>query len=114
MRILQYSNRKMEPIAWDASTPELEAAAFLGLFRYLDGDYWRMYAPSPVTGQQKPLYVRARASDAAAARKLLEIRKAAGYEYEDGWQFVEVDLDNGWEKSKMENAFRQRELELKD
>jgi hypothetical protein len=112
MRILQYGNRKMEPIAWDASTPELEAAAFLELFRYFNGDYWQMYVASPPTPKQKRLYERAKGGDAGAARKLLEMRK--DYEYED-WKLVEVqDYGvNGWTTGKVDDMFRQRDLELK-
>lgn len=35
MRVLLYSNRKMDAILWDASTKDLEAAALLALFKYL-------------------------------------------------------------------------------
>lgn len=111
MKILQYGNRKMEPIAWDASTPELEAAAFLALFQYFDGDYWRMYTASPLSGRQKTLYDRAKGGDAGAAKKLLELRKT--YEYED-WSLLDFDDSDGWKKSKLKGMFRQRELELKD
>ena len=108
MKVLRYSNRKMDSIAWDASTPELELQAFLSLFRYLDGDYWQMYKASPPTPKQKPLYDRAKAGDGGAACKLLEIRKAAGYEYEDGWELIEVRT----EKTQRRVAESARRLRL--
>ena len=82
MKILKYGNRKIDDIAWDASTPELESQAFLELFRYFDGEYWQMYADPP-TGKQKALYEKAKFGDAEAARKLLQLRKT--YEYE-AWE----------------------------
>jgi len=42
-RLLVYGNRKCDPTYWDASTPELEAGAFLALFKILDED-WHVYA----------------------------------------------------------------------
>jgi len=39
-KVLIYESRKTDgPIAWDASTPELENGAFLELFNLLDQDY---------------------------------------------------------------------------
>ncbi|MBA7665289.1 hypothetical protein ES703_73359 [subsurface metagenome] len=36
MEILLYENRKIDPICWDASTPEKKKASLLALFRYFD------------------------------------------------------------------------------
>lgn len=41
-RILIYTNRKIDPIYWDASTAELEAGAYLALFKHLD-EGWKVY-----------------------------------------------------------------------
>lgn len=41
MEILLYENRKIDPICWDASTPEKKKAALLALFRYFDK--WKFY-----------------------------------------------------------------------
>lgn len=41
-RILIYSNRKADPVYFDASTEELEAGAYLALFELLD-ESWRCY-----------------------------------------------------------------------
>lgn len=41
-QILIYGNRKAEDVFWDISTPELRAAAFLDLFKYLD-EVWSVY-----------------------------------------------------------------------
>jgi hypothetical protein len=111
MRLLQYGNRKMAPIAWDISTPELELQAFLELFQYFDGDYWQMYSVDPLYGTQKKLYLRAKDGDAGAARKLLELRQK--YEYED-WQILEIQTEtNKWNRSKVEQMFHQRDVELR-
>lgn len=42
-RVLMYENRKISPCFWDASTEELEAGAFLALFKHLDED-WQVYS----------------------------------------------------------------------
>jgi uncharacterized protein with FMN-binding domain len=42
-RVLVYENRKAPPAYWDASTAELEAGAFLALFKHLDED-WQVYS----------------------------------------------------------------------
>jgi len=41
-RVLVYENRKSSPAYWDVSTAELEAGAFLALFKHLDED-WQVY-----------------------------------------------------------------------
>jgi len=91
MRILLYSNRKMEPIAFDASTPELEAAAFLKLFRFFDHDQeggYNMYdGGRGLPGSQGTLYQKAKVGDSTAARKLLTARMR--YEYEQ-WSLIDV------------------------
>ena len=35
-RVLIYENRKINPLIWNISSPELERGAFLDLFNYLD------------------------------------------------------------------------------
>ena len=40
--VLRYSNRKEDACFWDASSEDLEAGAFLALFKHLDED-WRVY-----------------------------------------------------------------------
>jgi hypothetical protein len=94
MMILLYSNRKTDPIAWDASTREQKAAAFLALFEYLR-DEWQVYdelrEPLPwdvdKPSRQHVLFQRAQLGDADAAERLLQTRKTYEYEY---WQIVSV------------------------
>jgi hypothetical protein len=43
MKILIYSNRKCDPIYFDASTPEKEKKAYLALFKILD-ESWKCYS----------------------------------------------------------------------
>lgn len=51
-KVLVYENRKTDgPLIWDASSPELERGAYLGLFNYLDED-WRVY--SDLVNLQEP------------------------------------------------------------
>jgi hypothetical protein len=90
VKLLRYSNRKIDDRFWDISTPEKEQKAFLKLFREFDGPDWRMYEASPLTGAQKKLYQKAKDGDADAARKLLTLRK--GYEYEE-WSIVETETE---------------------
>jgi hypothetical protein len=52
-RLLVYTNRKCDPIYWDASTPELEAGAFLALFKTID-ESWRCYASLTEAPYQPP------------------------------------------------------------
>lgn len=54
-RILVYSNRKADPIYFDASTEELEAGAFLALFELLD-ESWQCYVN--LKEEEKPYYKR--------------------------------------------------------
>jgi len=98
MKVLVYGNRKMDAILWDASTKDLEAAAYLALFTYLDTE-WQVYADlkEPVAwdepdtpSKQRQWYDRAAKGDAEAARLLLGWRKARHYEYEDGWDIHSV------------------------
>ena len=42
MEILIYENRKIDPMAYDISTPEKEAAAYLAVFKMLDEE-WDVY-----------------------------------------------------------------------
>lgn len=51
-KVLVYENRKTDgPLIWDASSPELERDAFLGLFNYLD-ETWEVY--SDLVDLEKP------------------------------------------------------------
>lgn len=43
LKILTYSNRKIDPVIYDISTPEKELAAYLLLFQQLDKD-WQCYS----------------------------------------------------------------------
>jgi hypothetical protein len=106
MKVLLYGNRKMDPIAYDASTPESELQAFLRLFRYFDGEFWDMYKASPpASKQQQALYDAAKTGDANAAKKLLTLRRT--YEYEE-WQLIDV------QPSEAAEMFRQASAEEKD
>jgi hypothetical protein len=105
VRILLYSNRKVDPMAWDASTPEKKAAAFLALFEYLRDD-WEVYAdlqePQPwdvdKPSRQRVLFQRAVAGDAEAAEALLTMRKKYEYEY---WSLIDaVDAREAREQKK--------------
>jgi hypothetical protein len=86
LKILLYENRKCDPVAFDASTPELEKAAYLALFKLLDED-WEVYSCGDLNAIQQKLYDKAKAGDVEAAKKLLTARR--DYEYEM-WQFVNV------------------------
>jgi hypothetical protein len=85
-KILLYENRKIDPEAFDASTPELENEAFLKLFKLLDED-WDVYSCEDLSEQHQTWYDAAKAGDPEAAKKLLKARRS--YEYEE-WQFVDV------------------------
>lgn len=85
-KILLYENRKCDPVAFDASTPELEAAAYLKLFKLLDED-WQVYECGDLKADHKKWYQKAKTGDAVAAEKLLRARR--DYEYET-WQSVNV------------------------
>ncbi len=76
---------KHDDAKFDASTPELEAEAFLKMFKLMDeqGDY----ECCPPEGEQVDLYDKAKAGDAKAAKKFLTLRR--DYEYE-GWHLDEV------------------------
>lgn len=85
-KVLVYGNRKADDIAWDASTPELEADAFLKLFNYLDEE-WKVYSCEDLREAEQKLYDAAKAGDSQAAKKLVTRRKS--YEYEE-WHFMDV------------------------
>lgn len=78
MKVLIYGNRKEDDTIYDASTPEKEAAAYLRVFKELD-EYWQCYAD--LTAKWKPVYDKAKAGDAEAAKRLMNARK--DYEYEE-------------------------------
>lgn len=123
MRVLKYENRKCPEQLFDISTPEKEAAAYLRLFKELDG-YWQCYADlaevekpvlcepcqaklhkhcagccscieteeckrknreyrqeNLVNRMQRPLYLKAKAGDVDAIKKLMKAR--SNYEYEE-------------------------------
>jgi len=83
-RILLYENRKIAPIAWDASTEELMAKAFLACFNYLDKD-WQLF--DDLKEMESRIYEKATQGDAAAARKILEPRQFDEYCH---WQIVDI------------------------
>ena len=83
-RILLYENRKSDPIAWDASTDELMAKAFLACFNYLDKD-WNLF--DDLKKMESRLYEKATQGDAVAARRILEDRQ---YEEYCSWQIVTI------------------------
>ena len=83
-KILLYENRKVGPIAWDASTDELEQRAFSELFKYLDED-WDLF--DNLKKMESAVYERAKNGDIAAIRKILIDRK--GWEY-CNWQLVSL------------------------
>ena len=85
MKVISYGNRKSDQILWDASTPELEAAAHLALFRYLKE--YGVYEASPPNKKEKPFFEKALNGDAHAAGLLLSLRKQ--YEYEE-WDLLSV------------------------
>lgn len=101
MRVLQYDNRKIDPILLDASSPEKEAAAYLALFAYLRTE-WQVYADleEPVAwdaqpSKQQKLYAKALAGDAVAVKQLLVARRQEEYEY---WALIDVDDPVEWAK----------------
>lgn len=103
MKVLVYSNRKIDNMIWDASTPEKELAAHLALFKELDG-YWQCYGEleeeeedfETGTGtknlqeawyrrqakKEREWYKLAKEGDAEAAKALVTARSQAGAEYE--------------------------------
>lgn len=85
-KVLVYGNRKMDDISWDASTPVLEAAAFLHLFNYLDTTM-EVYGCCPMTKLEQKLYDAAKQGDAQAAQRLVTLRQTAEYEE---WHFMDV------------------------
>ena len=78
-KVLVYSNRKIDPIIIDASTPEKEAAAFLKLFKHLDED-WQVYSAVPGNVWEQKRINLARSDDAQAAKELFIRRKNEEYE----------------------------------
>jgi len=85
-RILLYENRKSDPIAWDASTEELMAKAFLACFNYLNKD-WQLF--NDLKEMESGVYEKATQGDADAARKILENRQ---YDEYFNWQIVTIQL----------------------
>ena len=85
-RILLYENRKSDPIAWDASTEELMAKAFIACFNYLDKD-WQLF--NDLKEMESGVYEKATQGDADAARKILENRQ---YDEYFNWQIVTIQL----------------------
>ena len=83
-RILLYENRKSDPIAWDASTEELMAEAFLACFNYLNKD-WQLF--NDLKEMESGVYEKATQGDADAARKILENRQ---YDEYCSWQIVTI------------------------
>jgi len=83
-RILLYENRKSDPIAWDASTEELMAKAFIACFNYLDKD-WQLF--NDLKEMESGVYEKATQGDADAARKILENRQ---YDEYCSWQIVTI------------------------
>lgn len=89
MKVIVYDNRKIDPVVIDASD---EDAAFLFLFDYLDTE-WDVYEDlrhnlswdvEVTANSEHELYLRAKAGNATAARRLLTKR---GGEYE-AWSLV--------------------------
>lgn len=75
---------KADDIYIDASTPEKELEAFLAIFRVFDDlQYYTYLAP-----EQQSLFTRAKAADAAAAKKLLKMRRNYDCEF---FEFIEVE-----------------------
>jgi hypothetical protein len=79
MKILIWHSKGGD-VYWDASTPEKESAAYLAMFKEMNdqGDY----ECCPPENGQEPYYEKAKAGDAAAAKKFLTIRSGRDYEYE--------------------------------
>lgn len=91
-KILLYENRKIDPVCWDASTPELENKAFLALFRLLEE--WDVYhdleessQPTLIGQNAVALYHRAKQGNVLACRGLLNQRRQCEYEY---WQLISL------------------------
>lgn len=96
-RVLLYGNRKSDTIVFDVTTPALEAAAYLALFKILDRE-WQVYedlkdplawdaSETGPSARERQIYTKAKAGDAAAAKRLLCMRN--GNEYEK-WRIVAV------------------------
>jgi len=78
-RILLYENRKIDPIAFDA-TGDKQRDAFYALFTYLD-ENWKVYGDlTNENNQQSRFYHSAKAGDKDSAARLLAARRA--YEYD--------------------------------
>ena len=84
MRILLYESRKTDPVAWDCSTQEARATAYLALFKELQewGCYFDLVDGSADSRIQKMLYGQAVEGNAIAAEQLLKLRSRDCYEYE--------------------------------
>jgi len=95
-QVLIYENRKMDPIVWDASTPELEGKALLGLFNLMDS--WNFYEdlrdnpqPNLTKSNQYSLYQKAKEGNVIACKQLLSQRKSYEYEF---WQLLPVQKES--------------------
>ena len=90
MKVLIYndSNSGSGNTLWNASTSELEAAAYLALFRMFDGLAY--YDVGDMSSREAAWYEQAKAGNTDAARHLLEQRKRQHHEYEDSWEVIEV------------------------
>ena len=91
-KVLVYDNRKMDPVIWDASTPELEDKALLALFKFFDE--WNFYEdlrdnpqPTLIGTNQYGLYQKAKTGDIVACKRLLGQRKGNEYEF---WQILPI------------------------
>ena len=91
-KVLVYQNRKIDPMIWDISTPELRLKALLALFNMLEK--WGYYndIQSDLADQlelQKRLYEMANEGNPSAAEELLTLRRAWSYDYER-WDELKV------------------------
>lgn len=78
MKVLIYGNRKQDDTLYDISTPEKESAAYLAVFKELDG-YWQVYDDAKTVTSND--YKDAKNGDGQAAKRLMTKRR--GYEYEN-------------------------------
>ena len=99
MKVLYYDNRKIDPILWDASTPEKEDAAFLALFHVLDEDWECYHDLDEREGylnltdwrRQRERREKAKKGDSEAAKALLQARQDNEYE---SWYLFKVTDPN--------------------
>lgn len=88
MKILVYTNRKVDDEFYDASTPEKENAAYLAVFKTLDED-WQAYEADELSSKHANWLKQARAGDAESAKRLLKDRRS--YQYEHVYEAELVD-----------------------